>query len=484
MVHCANCNNECEWLPIMVDQDTPLLLWDWNTALYCETCLNNKIVSQEVTYYKWVYYHNRHPSVTSCNACWAPIHVNAYSASWGYCNRCIARRYIWERHYYNWYNNGTERNVVYCTNCWAFHIDWLCNWCLDDARISKENYLRFTVRKDHKSRDPKGCASTDSVSDRYIKTIWQFQTERDLDAETMSMLKDFYHHTRDFKHYYTREPIHIEWTVVYQNTKILSDISHTLESIRMRRERSIKEWKKVSKYSNYYLKGLTDDWLVKRGYIDIMWNIRERCESINKFFEDVGIDKTNAQMTWEFRYVLSSNIKHKIKAFKLNDKVSSCQKSHNYDSFARWAYDAITIWCNCPILLYNKWSDEPFARITTRIMYDKEGQEYILIDRIYHSWEFSDSLLKWTVYKWIVQDLKQKWYKVIASNYSAHDESTYSYLASLGMNSTQVVQDLCQPLRRIIWSYGYYCDGWTVVRSWTIDEMKRATDYLDKAYVL
>ena len=224
----------------------------------------------------------------------------------------------------------------------------------------------------------------------------------------MEMLKDFYHRTRDFKHYYTREPIHIEWTVTYNNTKILSDISRALEWIRMRRERNIKEWKKVSKYSNYFLKGLTDDWLIKRGYIDVMWNIRERCESINKFYDDIWVEKTNAQMTWEFKYVLSSDIKHKIKAFKLNDKVSSCQKSHNYDSFARWAYDAITNWCNCPILLYNKWSDEPFARITTRIMYDKEGQEYILIDRVYHSWEFSDSLLKWAVYKWIVQDLKAK----------------------------------------------------------------------------
>ena len=89
--------------------------------------------------------------------------------------------------------------------------------------------------------------------------------------------------------------------------------------------------------------------------------------------------------------------------------------------------------------------------------------------------------MKWTIYKWIVQDLKAKWYKVIASNYSAHDESTYAYLASLGMRSNTIVEDLCQPLRRLIWGYWYYSDGGIVVYAWQIDWLQRATDYLDKA---
>ena len=52
------------------------------------------------------------------------------------------------------------------------------------------------------------------------------------------------------------------------------------------------------------------------------------------------------------------------------------------------------------------------------------------------------------------------------------------------MKSDNVVMDLCQPLRRLIWSYWYYCDGWTIVRTWEIDWLQRATDFLDKAYVL
>lgn len=479
MAHCWRCDKECEWITVEIrpgEVETNSVTWE--PYLYCETCLNNWIVENKVVYYKWVYYNKTHPDITTCDSCWNIVHRNIYAATGWYCNRCTLRR--WVRYSsYDWQRVPNEYR--YCPNCWAFHREWLCNWCLDDIKTRNDTCLRFTIRKDHKSRDPKGWAYNDN---KYIQSIWQFQTERDLSQDTKQMLIDFYHHCKNFNHYYTREPIYIEWDVTYSNTKILTDIKYELENIRNTRQRNIKEWKKVSKYSNYYLKGLTDDWLIKWWFIDIMWNVRERAESINKFFEDVWLNKTNAQMTWEFKYVLSSDINHKIKAFELNKKVSSCQKEHNYDSFAKWAYDAITNGCNCPILLYSKWSDEPFARITTRIMYDKQWQEYILIDRIYHSWEFSDSLLKWTVYKWIVKDLKAKWYKVIASNYSAHDESTYSYLASLWMNSETVIQDLCQPLRRLIGWYGYYCDWGTMVRTWEIDDIVRATDYLDKAYLL
>ena len=470
MTICSNCNKDKTCHTIEATQ-WEMMTNDWGIVYYCEECLNNMIAKNEIVYYKDKYYWCEHPFVVRCDRCGHPVHINIYSSNSWYCNKCFL-------------NSRPRQDVKYCPDCWCYHSEWLCTWCLNDISLKNKTGLSFSVRKDSKSRDPKGWEYNWNSDSDYVKSIWQYQTERDLDPETSKMLIDFYHNSKDFKHYYTREPIYIEWDVTYNNTKILTDIKYALEDLRLCRLRDIKQCKKISKYSNYYLKWLTDDWLVKRGFIDVMWNIRERAESINKFFDDIWIQKTNAQMTWQFRYVLSSDIRHKIKAFDLNKKVSSCQKSHNYDSFARWAYDAITNGCNCPILLYSKWSDEPFARITTRIMYDKEGQEYILIDRIYHSWEFSDSLLKWTVYKWIVQDLKQKWYKVIASNYSAHDESTYAYLASLWMKSNIVVKDLCQPLRRLIGWYGYYCDWWTMVRTGTIDDIKRATDYLDKAYVL
>lgn len=430
----------------------------------CIHCINNLLANRRLVYFKWEYYSEWHPDIMWCSICSAPMHREFWASSGGKCLHCAKR---------NWY--------TYCPQCGIMHKNWMCDGWIQDAPVTTTSRISFAISNDSKSRDPKGWSvwATD-----YIKKIWQYQTERTLSSDTQEMLKKFYKNNKTFTHYYTREDVKITGTVKYNNVRMLSVIMDELWAIRMFSKNRIEDWKKLSKYHNCYLQGIDDNWLIRWKFIDIMWNVRERSESVNKFLQDIWSDATNASMTWEFRYVLSSNIEHKIKAFQLNEKVWSCQKTGNCDSYARWAYDAITNGCNCPILLYNVGSKEPFARITTRIMYDANWQEYILIDRLYHSWEFSDSTMKWEVYKAIVKDLKQQWYKVIASNYSAHDKSTYAYLASLWMKSDNVVNDLCQPLRRLIWSYWYYCDGWTVVRTWEIDWLQRATDYLDKAYVL
>lgn len=435
---------------------------------YCKECLNNKLAKAELAYFRWEYYDRNHPDIRLCSSCSTPIHKEfALHSDW-YCMRCTMRYRSWLR---------------YCPTCWVYHRDWICNASLADDTPSVDGRLNFVVRNDSKSWNPRGEA-VDNTS--YIKSIWQFQTERETPTKIKELLTEFYHHNKTFNHYYTREPIKIEGTVRYNNVQILSNIQKLLDRVRRwpSIENTILRWEKISRFHNYYLQWMDENWLVKWKYIDTMWNIRERSESINKFYDDCKVEKTNEQMTWEFRYVLSSDLKHKVAAFNLNERVHSCQKSGNSDSYARWAYDAITNWCNCPILLYTKNGTEPFARITTRIMYDKEGQEYILIDRLYHSWQFSDAAMRGEIYKSIVTDLKAQWYKVIASNYSAHDDSTYSYLASLWMKSDTVITDLCQPLRRLISNCGYYCDGWTVVRKWEIDWLVRATDYLDKAYLL
>lgn len=440
----------------------------------CYKCVNALLAKNEWVIFRWKYYKKWHPDVRRCDYCEHWIVHNEFAASSH--NRCLACALQKIRN-----DNYDSHPRVYCHKCGVIHRNWMCDWSLSDTVGQDGGSISFVVRRDSKSRDPKGWYKPHSD---YVKSIWQFQTERTLEEDTQEMLKQFYHNTEKFSHYYTREPITITGEVSYRNTAAVSKVRNMLFGLRDYRYEDITKGKRVSKYSNMYLQWIDDTWLVKWKYIDVMWNIRERSESINKFLQDQKQDVTNENMTNHFKYVLSSNIEHKIMAFKLNEKVGSCQKSHNYSSYARWAYDAITNGCNCPILLYAIGSNEPFARITTRIMYDKTGQEYILIDRLYHSWEFSDSLMKWTIYKWIVQDLKAKWYKVIASNYSAHDESTYAYLASLGMRSNTIVEDLCQPLRRLIWGYWYYSDGGIVVYAWQIDWLQRATDYLDKAYVL
>ena len=458
-MQCPKCHKEVEELIHME--------WEWVDATgFCKECMNNLLVKEECTFFQWKYYSRFHPDVTRCDSCSCLLHRKFHQSSGWYCLHCFMK-----------YRSSQGR---YCPTCGVIHRGWVCNaWLVDNSPVT-DGRLNFTVRRESKSWSARGeqteCAS-------YVKSIWQYQTEREVPEEVSTLLSNFYY-WKKFNHYYTREPIDIEWTVKYNNTQVLATIMNELNRLRKHIDYNVENWEKVSRYRNYYLKWISDDWLITWAFIDTMWNVRERSESINKFYDDIWMSKTNEVMSWEFKYRLSSDLKHKIKAFKLNEKVHSCQKKSNCDSYARGAYDAITNGCNCPILIYNKNGREPFARITTRIMYDKDWQEYILIDRLYHSWQFQDALLKWEVYKAIVKDLKAKWYKVIASNYSAHDESTYAYLASLWMKSDTVITDLCQPLRRLNNGCGYYCDWWTVVRSWTIDDITWTTDYLDKAYLL
>ena len=459
-MYCGKCNKE-------VNEIVTVHWWNVDEHM-CVDCAKELLYNWEATLFKWEYYKRWHQDVVTCSNCSNLVHREAYRAQHWYCLKCAVERW------------NTEDNF-FCPQCWVYHTYWVCDWNIADTTVAINWRLSFSVRNDSASWNPRGEAVS---NESYVKSIWQFQTERELPEEISKMLWQFYHWSKTFTHYYTREPVNIKGTVKYSNIQALQNIMDNLERERFHLSSIVNRGWKLSRYHNYTLQWIDDNGLVKWKYIDTFGNVRERSESINKFFDEFKIEKTNSQMAWEFEYVLSSDLMHKVKAFKLNEKVASCQKTGNSDSYARWAYDAITNGCNCPILLYNPGSDEPFARITTRIMYDKEWQEYILIDRLYHSWQFSDSVMKWEVYKWIVQDLKAKWYKVIASNYSAHDNSTYSYLASLWMNSSNKVIDLCQPLRGLISNCWYYCDWWTVVRRGTIDDVQRATDYLDKAYVL
>ena len=443
--------------------------YEWAIKMVCEDCLNKIYTNYWAVMYKWEYYNYDNPNVWRCNNCWHPAHREQLDQQNWYCMSCFYRRNRWTWH-----------SAYYCPECGCMHT-WLCTWGITSVWAKVTSSFRFVISNASKSWSAKWEAHS---NDKYIQSIWQYQIERTLDEDTKKLLEEFYRWYKKFNHYYTREPITIKWEVSYYNYKALNEVYDAISDIKQMYNRQVINGKQVCKYYNHYLQWIDSSWLIKRKYVDVFGNVKEKVESINKFMKEVWWKETNEQMTWEFRYVLSSDIRHKITAFKLNEVVRSCQKSNNCDSYARWAYDAIVNWCNCPILIYPKNWNQPFARITTRILYDKYWQEYILIDRIYHNWEFWDAAMKGSIYKAIVEDIKKQWYKVIASNYSAHDNSTYSYLASLWMKSETVVRDLCQPLRRLIGWYGYYCDWGTEVLTWEVDWLVWATDYLDKAYLV
>lgn len=454
----------CEYCKKSFDDSYVFEIKTWSAVdfCWCKDCISTRLWASIIVY-RWEYYANTHNDYKTCRSCSAGVHRNIFTATEWLCYACYKRRHP---------------EATYCIWCWTVHTNWICDWGLKDKQVKSNNCLSFSVGNDSKS----WSASWESKTRLdYVKKIWQFQTEKELNIATQDLLWKFYKGL-PFKHYYQREPVNIEWEAAYENLQIWQEIYDSLTYLKNRAESNIKSWKAISKYRNHFFKWISDDWYIVWQYIDMFGNIKERKETVNKYFQDIWSKISNAELFCKYKYRLSSDLNHKISAFNLNEKVGSCQKSHNCDSLARWAYDAITNWCNCPILLFE--NDKPIARITTRIMYDSKGQEYILIDRLYHNWNFWNSMMKWQIYKWIVEDLKKKWYKVIASPYSAHDSSTYSYLASLWMRSDTVIKDLCQPLRRLVRGYGYYCDWWTEVLKWEINWLERATDYLDKAYLL
>lgn len=419
-----------------------------------------------ITYYDWKYYDIHLNCVTRCIHCEKLIHKNL-TYQW-YCLKCARQ------------NNP---NVIYCMDCKHLHIEHSPCYLLEDIKDINTEIVSFgeSIRISTEGHD--FSARWEQRQNNIVKTIWQFQSERELPDNIYNSIKEFYHWSNIFKHYYYWWDYKIEWDVSYLNVNRFKDILYRLKDIKCSIE-EIRYWHKLSPYRNYNLVWITDDWMLEWAKYDLMWKEKHWTEKPNNFLQSLNIPIDNKEARLELHYVLSSDLEHKLLAFKSNPKFGSCQKSSNSESYSKWAYDAITNGCNLPILIYKQWSKQPMWRITCRVMYDKDGKEYLLLERLYHDWTLGDCDVRWKMYAKIAHDLKSKWYNVIASNYSAHDSSTYSYLAKYWLSSNTLVEDLVQPLRQLPNGCGYYCDGWTEVYHYEIDWIDWATDYLDKAYLI
>lgn len=426
----------------------------------------------EYTYYDWNYYHIEHPDVFRCYDCNKFMHINLLAKvnnTTFVCLKCASNR---------WHND-----YIYCSNCKRVHDKHSVCWCLSGITSIKDTAVSFgqSVSVNTQSHDFSAkwwCVSWDIVT-----KIWQYQSERQLPKDIKHVLEAFYYWHYKFNHYYYWWDYKIEWDINYIDTQKFRDILHKHQTIVISTDNEA-NWYKLSPYRNYVLQWITQDWLLQRAKYDLMWKLKSWTEKPNTFLQNIGEEINNKDNGLTLHYVLSSDLEHKLLAFQKNNRFGSCQKKENYDSYAAWAYDAITNGCNCPILIYRQWSTDPLWRITCRVMYDDKGKEYLLLERLYHDWTLWDNSIRWKIYASIAHDLKCKWYNVIASNYSAHDSSTYSYLAKFGLSSKTKIKNLCQPLRQLVNGYWYYCDGWTNVYHKEIDWLDWATDYLDEGYLI
>lgn len=420
------------------------------------------------TFYDWKYYAIGNMFVSSCYNCWKQTHVNL-QYDW-YCLKCARKA-------------KPEADIVYCPDCKRLHrkLD-ACNTLKDIQSVEEETCSFWqSVRIDTACKS--FHAKWECVNSDKVNSIWQFQSERELPADIKEDLNRFYHWRRKFNHYYYRGDYNIEWDVSYLDVRKFRDILSRLRDIKLCID-DVCRWYKVSPYRNYSLVWITSDWLLERAKYDLMWKEKHWVERPNNFLQSIGKEINNKDTCMSLHYRLSSDLEHKMLAFKSNKLFGSCQKSENYDSYAAWAYDAVTNGCNLPILIYKGWEDKPMWRITCRVMYDKDWKEYLLLERLYHNGTLGDCDVRGKMYAKIAHDLKCKWYNVIASNYSAHDSSTYSYLARYWLSSNTIVEDLVQPLRQTPNGYWYYCDWGTEVLHNDIDWIDWSTDYLDKAYLV
>ena len=485
---CNKCN---ETFTKTLDKYFTLHKEHWEKVQLCKKCAFNLLRNSSWSYlmHDWEIYHWLADGIKSrfCPHCGRVLYDDWTNS---YCPDC-SRRFYW-----------TSEKLYYCTTCWWFHKKWVCmRWIVNNYNLLNDTdtswYLNMSTHRDNKSRAPKWNAKKWKYEE--LKKL-PYQEERKLPYEVMSDLEEFYidniasNWDWFFDNYFFWQPIEIDWTVEYKRYDWLKRFKKALEDIQSQWNKP-SYWYKPSKYRNHFFQDISEDWLITWKYIDMYWGIREKKESINKFLKDNGLPQDTLSLTRKIYYRLSSDIYHKLKSFNINHKLGSCQQPHNSSSYSTWAYDAVTNWCNCPILLYNSREDmekdkDPIWRITSRIMYDQDWHMYILVDRLYQDWSLSWQKIKWMMYKLIIEDIKSQWYKVIVSNYSAHDDSTLQYLEALGMKKWEMVKNLWQPLRRLFdvwsdeWVCWYYSDWWIEVYQEQIHWLNRASDFLDKAYLV
>lgn len=419
-----------------------------NKHKYCHNCFDKYFIQDK----DWEFITIGNPDIYECRKCWRVITQQIHEDLDGMCRCCFANKY-WT----------SVNNIIKCLKCWKFH---LCNEnceCIRQMEFNTSN--SFSICNEHTSRNYKWERTRKDIN---LDTT-KIQELLPYDEEVDKYLNMFYHRSdEEFHRYPSRwKDINEEWTITFVNANLIKDVLHALKTDKANKRLKIMGGYEISKYSDMELTWVKD-WKLEWTRINLMWKKVSSYESVNKFLTDHDYIESKAQLSWTYKYRMSTDIKHKLIWLQINEKFRSCQHSSNSNSYASWAYDFITNWCNCPILIYKDWVTDPIWRMLCRIMYDKKWIEYIVVERLYHNWEFwsqwwSDSS-RWYVIKAIVEDLIKKWYNIVVSPYSAHDESMYAYLITMWMNMWKPIKSLTQPARVMYRSCWYYCDGWTKVQ--------------------
>ncbi len=212
-------------------------------------------------------------------------------------------------------------------------------------------------------------------------------------------------------------------TKVKKKFKILFDNSKTINEFVIRQLRYLKEIHNEYKFNetiNKY-RNIEDlqysDWYITYKYIDTLWNLKCKKETVSTFLSYNPYREFKAQdllSNIEFDCTISNDIKDKM---ELRDHLwfnGSCQNRNNVWWNAQWYHDLYYNWWMCVIKIH-LW-DAFVWRSLARIMYGSDGIEYLYPDRIYREWIFAHIP---DVEQVLTKQLIDLWYNIITHRHPA-----------------------------------------------------------------
>lgn len=264
----------------------------------------------------------------------------------------------------------------------------------------------------------------DELSTSVIKysesiAVWMFtyvgKTEWDMEQKKTSITKWISEYLKkhykkwwydlDFTFLNKYENIEYEWEVSITNTKSVSAY-RTLWNAALVTDFESRQFNKYMWYELIDIK----DWKVILQYIDTMWNLKTKKESLttfanyileNKdtFFKQLYFNYSSVieNVSWwdtiDFKYKLTNNINDKLEVVKLNAKRQSCQAKPQWTTprhYGRWFYDFFNNGCIVPLIIYYK--DKIVWRAACRIFYDEDWNRYLNLERIFGHWHLINHL--------------------------------------------------------------------------------------------
>lgn len=154
--------------------------------------------------------------------------------------------------------------------------------------------------------------------------------------------------------------------------------------------------------------------------IDSMWNMKtkkEKISSLSTYVKSFNIYTPNEKaLKWpiQFDVTISEAPEDKYELFNHLWFCGSCQHRESRNWNAQWYFDLFLNWA----LLYAEFRcDGKFEwRLFIRIVYDKDGNQYLALDRTYY-WSTLSSRQALAIEK-VVQALTEQWYKVLDNRWN------------------------------------------------------------------